>query len=203
MKTKEKSMLANIADLLREANKKLENINKSENSRTEKEFKNEDFHIKVWETDDEIGAETIFVRGCFSYSSKKLLNNWSMAIEPFLRTQIYYNSLPNFGMDTTIHISKKSGIRGYTFKDIVEELETAHNESLKAHSKELTIEDVIKEIKSVDTVTEKWNILGNYEFNLSGNFGDWHSLQNNESILNSTFAYELGLFKLRRKEVKQ
>lgn len=199
MKTKEKSMLANITDLLKEANKLLESINKSEISRIEREFKNEDFHIKVWETEEEIGAETIFVREGFR-------KRGGIGIEKKFNTLFFCTCLPDFGMKNTTRKIKKSKIEGYTFQDIIEDLEKAHNKSLKAHSKEVTIKDVIKELGNVDTVTERLEILSKYEVRCilsNGTLSTWHSLRDNFGMLEPQLFYELGFYGVRRKEVKQ
>lgn len=201
MKTEMKSILGKLADLIQEATKILESINKCEISRTEREFKNEDFHIKVWETDDEIGGRTFFVREEFLYRSKKTLDSMPMSILSSIETKMCSFHLPDFGMARLTSGIKKSKIKGYTFQDIVKALETAHNESLEAHSKKVTIEDVIKELESVDTVEERWEILDKYEV-VHPFIRNWLSLDKSPTFIDAPNVFKLGFYELRKREVK-
>lgn len=101
-------------------------------TKEQREFKNKDFHVKVWQDSEKIGIETVWIREGFKYQER-------IDITRNAETTMYDMVYPVFGgrrLKDEILLSDC----GYSYSDIVTELEKAHK-----LSSEVTIYDVIKE----------------------------------------------------------
>ena len=166
--------------------KLIKHLEKICNEKEEREFKCDDFHIKLWQTKDKIGGETVFVKEGFSYG-KYCLN-----IEITNSTELYKEFLPCFGMEGTTDSILKPDSK-YTFSDIAEALQEAVEYS---KNKEVTFDTFYNECKgkSPEEIVE---ICKGYEA-MNWNWHSWvevdcFELQNKE-------LYIFNLRQIRRKK---
>ena len=137
----------------------LEDELKALNTKEQREFKNKDFHVKVWQDSEKIGIVTVWIREGFERYYDFSLDKQGIWFKRSMETWIYRNkkSLPNFGMDTlTCEVVKTPDMLSYS--DIVTGLEKAHK-----LSSEVTIYDVIKECEGVTDKHKLRKILDKYE----------------------------------------
>lgn len=98
--------------------------------RTQREFKNKNFNLIVWEDGKRIGVETKWIKEGFQYLGEIWRNEYmGIRIHSFYTTKLLHGAMPDFGIGnscTSATISKdliKDNI--YTYTDIVKELEKA------------------------------------------------------------------------------
>lgn len=109
----------------------------------EREFENDNFHIKVWETEDKIGAETVRIREGFEYGG-----GFNLIINDKYKTDFFVSPdvslYPNFGTFVNSAEIYKTKIK-YTFTDLCKALERAEQET-----SELTYDTVVKELDGLE-----------------------------------------------------
>jgi hypothetical protein len=99
-------------------------------------FDNPNFKIRIWETEDRIGGETLWVREGFRYYR----GGGSVIIENGYKTN-FFNSFdnhvyPNFG--TSVNLAEIYKIEiNYTYKDLYKALERAEQETTAPTKKQL------------------------------------------------------------------
>lgn len=122
----------------------------------EREFKNDNFHIKVWETEDKIGAETVWIREGFKYNLDSYVRSLKVTIMDKGAT-VHNNKYPFFGLDWKTFETNKEDT-SLNFTDLCKALERAEQETT-----ELTYETVVKELEGLQggIYLEK---LANYEY---------------------------------------
>lgn len=160
------------------------------NEKEEIDFKCDDFHIKLWQTEDKIGGETVFVREGFEYNHNHIL------IINSLRTFFFIKDRPFFGMHGTSHSTLSSNVE-YSFSDIAEALQQAVEYS---KNKGVTFDTFYNECKGKkpEGIVE---ICKGYEYRLwefEGGWSDWEEVDYFE--FRSKELYNFNLRQIRRKK---
>lgn len=99
----------------------------------EREFKNDNFHIRVWETEKKIGAETIWIKEGFEYNTAKHghIDKKEISIKKGSETTIYADSTqPFFGSRIKSDQQIKTSVT-LTYTDLCKALERAELETTK------------------------------------------------------------------------
>lgn len=162
----------------------------------QREFKNKDFHVKVWQDSERIGIETVWIREGYFYATMG-----GIEINHGKRTVLYPDELPLIGMSNCVSVMLKSEIIGYSYSDIVTELEKAHK-----LSRVVSIWDVIEECEGVTEADKLIEVLGKYEINLSNKYNrysdEWFELVEHKEVISDPVSFVYRGYQLRLKEQK-
>jgi G:T-mismatch repair DNA endonuclease (very short patch repair protein) len=162
---------------------------------TERTFDNPNFKIKIWETEDKVGAETIWIKEGFKWNTN--INDLEFArdisIDKEETTELFVENIyPYFGMSGTKSDIHKSEIN-YTFTDLCKALERAEQQTSK-----LTYDTVVKELEGLEEM-ELYEAMKKYEYSYVLEFWDWFPLTRlSIQFFSMREAVERGLIKLRR-----
>lgn len=182
-----------IPNAIVELSKKLKFLQKLQ--KEQREFKNKDFHVKVWQDSEKIGIETVWIREGYEYDSMGGNNLNSLRIIRGASTGLFPYYPPDFGLTETTYSIAKDNTK-VPFELIVTELEKADK-----LSKEVTIWDVIEECKGVTGKGEMTAILDKYEMKYARQY-DWRPLSKNVHILDQPLNFTAKGHQLRLKEQK-
>lgn len=156
----------------------------------EREFKNDNFHIKVWETEDHIGAETVWIKEGFDYDCEIGIDkNYTQAFTSNYRA----NEIADFGLNTIgAELQAHKEEIKYSFTDLCKALERAEQET-----SELTYDTVVKELEGLEG-EELFNAMGKYQYDYVGINSGWDNLNYIDDFFDIPEAFKRGLIKLRR-----
>lgn len=160
--------------------KLIEHLEEICNEREERVFICDDFHIKLWQTEDEIGAETVFVKEGFEYDDEII------AIDKYITTRFWNTVFPIFGMKRKAYSLPKKDFR-VSLSRIEESLQQAVEYSKKQNAKLKTNslpENILNIQLSNETKSEIIGELFNFSLDEKGRIYDeegyeFHSLSDN------------------------
>lgn len=158
--------VSEIAEIIKEVTEK--------DTKEQREFKNKDFHVVVWEDSERIGIETKWIKEGFGYRND--FGNNLFHIDNQWKTDLPLANNVWFGVNKGITscIRDKECI-AVSYTDIVKELEKADK-----LSREVSIRDVIEECKGVTDPNRLAQIISKYEFkDFTNNWVDFdrHSVE--------------------------
>lgn len=163
-------------------------------------FDNDNFKIRIWETEDKIGGETLWVREGFEYDNQK--KEFHITIGNINKSALFgdLSKLRHFRVREEGEIKYFKYELKYTYTDLYKALVRAEQET-----SELTYDTVVKELEGLDT-KETLLALQGYEYcktyvHITGELGQ-SSWANVGADGFNLFAHkeliERGLIKLRR-----